>query len=98
MNSCKWIDEGKFDNYIVYDIWRLIAAEPKMMFEFQWIPSHVGIMGNETADGLAVEGASAESCTGDLAHIILYCRKYKDIRSRYTFHQYDSTVQLYRQH
>lgn len=55
LNGCKWLESGLNDNYIVHFIRGEIGRIGKN-YVLQWIPSHVGVFGNEEADILANQG------------------------------------------
>lgn len=60
MNSCRWLNEGKENNYLVYEIWKEIHETPDADILIQWMLSHQGIPGNTEADELAVAGCLIE--------------------------------------
>lgn len=52
-NCCDWLKNGLDNNYLVHLIREEIQRLDKKTVTIQWIPSHVGIDGNEDADDLA---------------------------------------------
>lgn len=61
LNGCKWIRQGLHDNYLVHFIRERISQLHGKIISIQWIPSHVGISGNEEADEFANRGCQLDS-------------------------------------
>lgn len=61
MNGCKWMRQGPHDNYLVHFIRERISQLHDKTINIQWIPSHVGIKGNEEADQFANRGCQLNS-------------------------------------
>lgn len=59
--GCKLISNCPRDNYIVHLIRDQIDRMLDKQFMIQWIPSHVGIHGNEEADDFAMRGCFLET-------------------------------------
>lgn len=61
MSGCRWIERGLRNNYLVHAIRDEAQQMPDRSVVIQWIPSHVGIGGNNEADELANRGCYANS-------------------------------------
>lgn len=52
----------KETNYIIQEIFHEILTHQQKVFVFQWIPSHIGISGNEIADDKAKIASQLDNC------------------------------------
>ncbi|KAG4079431.1 hypothetical protein HA402_015681 [Bradysia odoriphaga] len=60
LNACNWIAEGPRNNYLVHLIREQISRLKDTNFILQWIPSHIGLEGNDQADDFANRGCYLE--------------------------------------
>lgn len=56
LTGCDWIERGLNNNYLVHLIREQMGRLADRNFTIQWIPSHVGIEGNDEADDFAGRG------------------------------------------
>ncbi|KAL1396352.1 hypothetical protein pipiens_010571 [Culex pipiens pipiens] len=63
-SGCQSLTNSKLlhENFIIWDIYKEIEKAPRGAIKIQWVPSHVGIRGNEAAD-VAAQGKSYDKQT-----------------------------------
>lgn len=59
--GCKWLEKGLQSNYLVHLIREKITRMSDRIFTIQWIPSYVGIAGNDEADDFANRACHLEN-------------------------------------
>lgn len=75
LNGCDWLQKGLRNNYPVHVIKEQIERIHDVDFTIQWIPSHVGVHGNDEADDLANRGAWLQDISPSRSRILTPCWK-----------------------